>query len=147
MCDIFVCIMIESNGFFSNHSCSFHNLQSTDMLHQFMKVRSHFVVKFVNTAVSSKVTWKNMLNLFMKERTHLDVTYYLCDYSCSQKRVMTNHIASLHEGKRPFRCDICEYKCSYKSETLSGIKPPLKDQSRDITAHGCFKPALRKPSL
>ena len=50
-----------------------------------------------------------MLNLFMKERTHLDVTYYLCDYSCSQKRVMTNHIASLHEGKRPFRCDICEY--------------------------------------
>ena len=34
-----------------------------------------------------------------------------------------------------------------QSETLPGIKPPLKDQSRDITAHGCFKPALRKPSL
>ena len=34
-----------------------------------------------------------------------------------------------------------------QSETLSGIKPPLKDQSRDITAYGCFKPALRKPSL
>ena len=25
-----------------------------------------------------------------------------------------------------------------QNETISGIKPPLKDQSRDITAHGCF---------
>ena len=38
-----------------------------------------------------------------------------CDYSCSLKNKM-QHVASVHEGKKPFKCDICDYYiCSQKN--------------------------------
>ena len=33
----------------------------------------------------------------------------ICDYSCSQKIRMNTHISSVHEGKKPFKCEICDY--------------------------------------
>ena len=39
----------------------------------------------------------------------------ICDYSCSQKSNMKTHVASVHEEKKPFKCNICEYGCSTKS--------------------------------
>ena len=27
---------------------------------------------------------------------------------------MKNHVASVHEGKKQFKCDICDYRCSKK---------------------------------
>jgi hypothetical protein len=36
----------------------------------------------------------------------------VCDYSCSQKSIMKSHVVSAHEGKKPFKCNICDYRCS-----------------------------------
>ena len=38
----------------------------------------------------------------------------ICDYRSSQKGCMNTHVASVHEGKKPFKCDICDYRCSQK---------------------------------
>ena len=38
----------------------------------------------------------------------------LCDYSCSQKDTMKRHVVLVHEEKKPFKCDICDYRCSLK---------------------------------
>ena len=38
----------------------------------------------------------------------------ICNYRCSQKGDMKTHVASVHEGKKPFKCDICDYSCSQK---------------------------------
>ena len=40
----------------------------------------------------------------------------ICDYRSPQKCHLNRHIASIHEGKKPFRCDICDYGCSQKSD-------------------------------
>ena len=37
------------------------------------------------------------------------------DYRCSQKGDMNKHVASVHEGKKPFKCDICDRSFSLKS--------------------------------
>ena len=33
----------------------------------------------------------------------------ICDYSCSQKSNMKSHVTYVHEGQKPFKCDICDY--------------------------------------
>ena len=38
----------------------------------------------------------------------------ICDYSCSLKPNFKRHVASVHGEKKPFKCDICEYSCSHK---------------------------------
>ena len=38
----------------------------------------------------------------------------ICDYSCSQKGNMKKHAESVHERKKSFKCDICDYSCSQK---------------------------------
>ena len=35
----------------------------------------------------------------------------ICDYSCTQKDEMTQHVSSVHKKKKPFQCDICNYSC------------------------------------
>ena len=69
-------------------------------------------MKFVVTVVLKRVTWMDMLNPFMKEKTF---KCNICDYSCPQKGYMNTHVASVHNGKKQFKCDICGYSCSQKS--------------------------------
>ena len=38
----------------------------------------------------------------------------ICDYSCSKNSTMKSHVVSVHEGKKQFKCDICDYSCSQK---------------------------------
>ena len=38
----------------------------------------------------------------------------ICDYSFSQKNNMKTHVASVHEENKPFKCDKCDYSCSLK---------------------------------
>ena len=52
-----------------------------------------------------------MLHWYMKQKRNSNVT---CDYSCSLKGTMKTHVASVHEEKKPFKCDICDYSCSRK---------------------------------
>ena len=39
-----------------------------------------------------------------------------CDYSCSQKNSLKQHFLSVHEGIKPFKCDMCDYKCLQNSD-------------------------------
>ena len=43
----------------------------------------------------------------------------ICDFSCSQYTNINRHVAFVHEGKKPFKCDTCDtcdYSCSQKSD-------------------------------
>ena len=35
---------------------------------------------------------------------------------CSEKSDMNRHVSSVHEGKKPFKCDFCDYSCSRKGD-------------------------------
>ena len=37
------------------------------------------------------------------------------NYSCSQKGDLKKHVVSVHEEKKPFKCEICDYSCSLKN--------------------------------
>ena len=39
----------------------------------------------------------------------------LCDKSFASKTMLNNHIASTHEEKKPYRCDICDKSFKTKS--------------------------------
>ena len=38
----------------------------------------------------------------------------MCDYSCKRKGSMKVHVSSVHEEKKPFKCEICHHTCSQK---------------------------------
>ena len=38
----------------------------------------------------------------------------ICDYTSSGKNNMDKHVAAVHEEKKPFKCDSCDYQCSLK---------------------------------
>ena len=77
-----------------------------------MKRKSQSNVTFVTTAVLKRVTWKHMLNQFMKEKKSFKCD--ICDYSCSQKGTMKRHGVLVHEEKKRFKCNICDYACAKK---------------------------------
>ena len=39
----------------------------------------------------------------------------ICDYSSSRKGNLKLHVASVHEKNIPFKCEMCDYSCSLKS--------------------------------
>jgi KRAB domain-containing zinc finger protein len=39
-----------------------------------------------------------------------------CDYRSSQKGDLNKHVTLVHEGKQPFKCEICGYRCSGKGD-------------------------------
>ena len=45
----------------------------------------------------------------------------ICDYSCFRNSTMNRHIVSVHEGRKQFNCDICEYSCSLKHNLKSHV--------------------------
>ena len=46
----------------------------------------------------------------MKEASH---TF---DYKTAHKSVLKRCIESVHEGIKPFKCNICEYETAYKAD-------------------------------
>ena len=46
----------------------------------------------------------------------------ICDYTFSQKWHLKQHIASVHEGKKPHECSICDYTSSKKANLEKHIK-------------------------
>ena len=39
----------------------------------------------------------------------------MCDKNSIWKHAMKQHMASVHEGKKPFKCEVCDYSCSQNS--------------------------------
>ena len=46
----------------------------------------------------------------------------ICDYRCSRKGNMKTHVALVHEGKKPFKCDICDYSCLLKNSMKTHVE-------------------------
>ena len=80
-----------------------------DMLHQFMKKKGNSNAISVTTDVVKIVSWIHMLHQFLKGRSHSNVKYVTT--VSLKKGDMNKYVASVHEGKKPFKCDICDYSC------------------------------------
>ena len=61
----------------------------------------------------------------------------ICVYSSSKKSHMNRHVASVHEGKRPFKCVICRYICFQKNDFNSLV----------ASVHEQKMPFMKKRSL
>ena len=35
----------------------------------------------------------------------------ICDYKCSKMSTWKNHVSDVHKGEKRFQCEVCEYKC------------------------------------
>ena len=78
------------------------------MLYLYMKERNHSNVTFVIIAVLKRVTCNNMVQSDLiavlhdgKKPLKSDVCY--CE--CLLKRTMNQHVTSVHERKKPFKCE------------------------------------------
>ena len=45
----------------------------------------------------------------------------ICDYSCSPKGHMKEHVAAIHERKKQFKCDTCDYSFYYKGQMSAQV--------------------------
>ena len=45
----------------------------------------------------------------------------ICNFSCYQKRDLKKHIESAHENKKLFRCDICDKTFNQKTNMTAHI--------------------------
>ena len=71
----------------------------------------HSNVTFVPLTSRQKGTWRFIWQVFMMERNHLNVTFVVTDLI-----IRGTWIDMLSdEGKKPFKCGICDYRCSHKS--------------------------------
>ena len=70
------------------------------IVHQFMKIEKYSSVKFVITAVPRRLTWKKK-NMASVHEGKKPFKCEVCYYM--EKRTMKSHIASIHEGKK-FQC-------------------------------------------
>ena len=58
-----------------------------------------------------------------------------CSYSYAIKVNMNKHVASVHEGKKPYKCYFCDHICSQQSDLNKHEgKKPFKC---DICDYGC----------
>ena len=46
----------------------------------------------------------------------------ICYVSCSQKIRFKRHMASVHEGNKPYNCSMCSFRCTIKTN----LKPHVE---------------------
>ena len=46
----------------------------------------------------------------------------ICAYCCSQKGTMNRHVAFVHERKETFKCEICDYSCYQKQGMIIHVE-------------------------
>ena len=56
----------------------------------------------------------------------------ICDFRCSLKGTMKSHVESVHEGKKPFKCDICNYCCFLRHQMKQHVKKKHGGKNFDI---------------
>ena len=81
-----------------------------------------------------------MFHWFMKERNHSNVTFV--SIAVLKKRNMNVHVASAHEGKKPFKCAICGYRCSRNSNLkrhVASVHEENKPFKCDICDYSCSR--------
>ena len=86
-----------------------------------------FVCEICNSYFAPKkpVKLAYFISAWRKEDIQIWVLWLLT-YICSQKSRLNQHVATVHEGKKSFKCDICDYKCWVLQITLHQF---MKDSS------------------
>ena len=74
-----------------------------------MRKRNHSNVKCVTAPVLHRVTWRNVLKQFLRKRNLSNVKSVT---NISLKHYMKEPVESIHEGNKPFKCEICDSTCS-----------------------------------
>ena len=39
----------------------------------------------------------------------------ICDFNYSRTQDLNRHVSLVHEGKKPFQCGMCSFSCSHKA--------------------------------
>ena len=74
-----------------------------------------------------------MLHWFMKEKSRSNVTFVT---TAVIQNTIKSHVASVHEKKKPFKCDICGYSCSQKSSMNIHVESVHKEKKPTFDFHG-----------
>ena len=57
-----------------------------------------------------------------------------CDYKAVRNRDLKRHISYLHEGIKPFKCNICDYENAQKKEFKETHRNcPFKNQAIQVS--------------
>ena len=134
--------------------------------HEFMKGRSLSNVTFVMLTLLKKISWKNIWHQFMKRRNLSTVTFvnqpcskrslvktfgisswkekafqmWLLWTNFAHKQLLKKHVASVHEGKKPFKCDLWsqlarKYHLKKHLALVHEKKKPFKCDFSEPTLH------------
>ena len=71
-----------------------------------MRKRNHSNLICVTAPVLYRVSRRNMLKQLMKKRNFLNVKFVT---NVSLKYYMKEPVESIHEGNKPFKCEICDW--------------------------------------
>ena len=94
-------------------------------------------VTFVMQVLQQNVVWKTTLIHSMREKSLSNAK--TCIASFALMSVLDKHVASVHEGKKPHKCIICNttfaQKCNLKShiDSVHEMKKPFKCNICDIS--------------
>jgi hypothetical protein len=69
-----------------------------------------------------------------------------CEFKCSQKTTLDNHIKMVHDKIKDFECDLCEFKCSTKGNLDNHIKS-VHDKIKDFECDLCEFKCSQKTTL
>ena len=63
------------------------------------------------------LSFTSLSNLNHHKKTHEAPSFVcsLCDFKCTQKRILVTHVR-VHSDDRPFRCEFCQYSTKRKSD-------------------------------
>ena len=70
----------------------------------------------------------------------------ICDYSSLHKQNLKKHIESVHEKTKPFKCDICDYRCSHKHHLKIHIGS-VHEKTKPFKCDMCDYRCSHKPIL
>ena len=101
-----------------------------------MKVRSHSSATFVMLVFHKRATWIPTWLLFMKEESLLSVELVMLVLHEKGQWIDTLH-QFMYLGKKPFQCDICDYSCSQKRD-LNKHVASVHEEKKGFQVHLTF---------
>ena len=64
------------------------------------------------------------LDCTMIQNSYQVYHWEVCDYIFSAKCTLKKHVESVHEVKKPFKCEICDYICNFYFRSCDYLKLP-----------------------